>query len=196
MNFSALNWFRSCRISMDVDNQRSRGLIPLTTFGFWCVATSQCTPSYSDTISRIRSRVLGCWDADYSRLRCGNEQQLNVEEAHKASKTRRVIALVTTALSFRSGWELAHQIPGLESRFDNKYILAAILPSAALYSVLWYGAVEQTRLAAAIEAHIDDPCLWRFLLRMLRAFLLQFSSRGIQVFFRQLFSPFRWWLPK
>ncbi|KAN0106418.1 hypothetical protein V8E51_009294 [Hyaloscypha variabilis] len=127
---------------------------------------------------------------------CGYSTGTNIhwmkKKLRKLSKTRGITALFITALSLYSGWEFAHQIPGLESRFDNKCIPRAIasVPSAAVCSMVWYGAVEQTRLAATIEAHIDDPRLWRFLLRILRTFLLQFFSRGIQVSVDRFFSRF------
>ncbi|KAE9370443.1 hypothetical protein N431DRAFT_559607 [Stipitochalara longipes BDJ] len=110
----------------------------------------------------------------------------------KLRKTGGITALVITVLSLYSGCEFAHQIPGLEGRFDNKCMSKAIasLPSAAGYSVVWWAVIEKSRLADTIEARIDDPQSWQFILGLLRACLIHCLSRGIQVFMERVLGRF------
>ena len=105
-------------------------------------------------------------------------------------RTGAMTAVGIGALGIYSGWTAADQFPGLEARFVNQSIPKAIiaLPMMAGYSMIWWAVIEQTGLARAIEARLDSPQLWGFIIGILRASFIHCFARAIQVFMERFFG--------
>jgi hypothetical protein len=105
-------------------------------------------------------------------------------------RTGAMTAVGIGALGIYSGWKAADQFPGLEARFVNQSIPKAIiaLPMMAGYSIGWWAVIEQTGLARAIEARLDSPQLWAFIVGILRASFIHCFARAIQVFMERFFG--------